>query len=70
MVKPGPVFALDTNCKEFFVEKIVNSRRHGCKWQYLVCYVGFGPEHDKWFSGRELENNSVGQLVGRNWVGK
>lgn len=55
----GPVFAPDTGLQEHYVEKIVDARRRGKGWQYLVRFRGYGPEHDEWKSGQELSNNQV-----------
>ncbi|KNZ78267.1 hypothetical protein J132_01246 [Termitomyces sp. J132] len=54
-VEPGPVFAPE----EHFVDRIVEARWQGRGWQYLVCFHGYGPEHDKWKSGQELANNEA-----------
>ncbi|KAG6858768.1 hypothetical protein C0995_014044, partial [Termitomyces sp. Mi166 len=57
--EPSPVSASDTGLKEHFVEKIIDSRQKGHRWQYLVHFWGYGPEHDECKSGHELSNNKA-----------
>jgi hypothetical protein len=33
----------------------VDSRKRGHGRQYLVRWLGYGPEHDEWLPARELE---------------
>ena len=54
---PNPV-DVDGN-KEFFVEKIVDERRHGGRKQYLVRWRGEGPEGDLWLNAEDLEECEV-----------
>ena len=42
--------------EEFFIDKIVDQRRRGRGLQYRVRWQGEGPEGDKWFPARELED--------------
>jgi Chromo (CHRromatin Organisation MOdifier) domain len=42
--------------EEFLVEEILDSRRCGRGWQYLVQWVGYDAEHDHWLSGSTLED--------------
>ena len=41
--------------EEYLVENIIDARkcRHG--WQYLVQWVGYGPEHNCWLASSALE---------------
>jgi len=48
--------------EEYLVENIINARRHGHGWQYLVQWVGYGPEHNRWLAGSALE-----ECVALNW---
>ncbi|KZP02880.1 hypothetical protein FIBSPDRAFT_769814 [Athelia psychrophila] len=52
-VAPGPVMTVD-GLEEYFIAKIVDARRRGHGWQYLICWVGYGSEEDHWLSGKEL----------------
>ena len=55
--QPGPV---DVNgAEEFLVHSIIDHRKIGRGHRYLVRFVGYGPEHDRWIAGRELENNEA-----------
>jgi hypothetical protein len=54
LMPPDPV-TIDGE-KEFFIDKIVDQRRRGRGWQYLVRWRGEGPEGDKWLPGRDLED--------------
>ena len=42
--------------EEFLVEEILDSRRRGRRWQYLVQWVGYNSKHDHWLSGSTLED--------------
>ncbi|KNZ74474.1 hypothetical protein J132_06823 [Termitomyces sp. J132] len=53
---PGPVITEDRATDHQVMDKIINKCRHGHGWQYLVCWVGFPPEHDKWLPCLELDN--------------
>jgi hypothetical protein len=58
LAQPPPVVA-DDGEQEWFVDCIIDSKRRGVGWQYLVHYTGYGPEHDRWMSGTELKNNAA-----------
>ena len=53
--EPNPIITNDGD-KEFFIEKILDARRHGRGYQYLVRWCGYGQEHDKWLPGSELQD--------------
>ncbi len=53
--RPGPVLTED-GLKEHLIDHIVDERRQGRGFQYLVRWVGYGPEDDNWLSQRELED--------------
>ncbi len=40
--------------KEYSVQEIINSCRRGQGWQFLVCWLGYGPQHDLWIAASEL----------------
>jgi hypothetical protein len=52
---PGPIVTPD-GLTEYFVEEIVDARRRGKGWQFLVRWTGFGREHDEWLSARLLDD--------------
>jgi hypothetical protein len=53
--QPGPVLTPDS-LEEFMVDEIIDSRRRGRGWQFLMRWSGYGPEHDRWLSGAALDN--------------
>lgn len=53
--RPGPVLTED-GLEEHLIDRIVDECRRGRGFQYLVCWVGYGPEDDNWLSRRELED--------------
>jgi hypothetical protein len=52
--EPEPIMV--DGVEEQFVERILDSRRRGRGWQFLVRWVGFGPQHDEWLSATELDD--------------
>ncbi len=46
----------DTGEEHQLVERILDRRRRGRGWQYLVRWVGFGPEHDLWLPGSRVDD--------------
>jgi len=52
---PAPIITADGS-EEATIERILEERRRGRGWQYLVRWFGYGPEHDEWLSRRELED--------------
>ena len=53
--RPGPILNTDGE-EEWPVERILDKRRRGRGWQYLVRWSGYGPEHDEWLPGSEVGN--------------
>ena len=43
--RPDPILTPD-GLEEYLVDEIINSRKRGKGHQYLVCWSGYGPEHD------------------------
>ena len=41
---------------EWWVDEIIDERKRGRGYQYLVRWVGEGPEHDLWLPRREIED--------------
>ena len=55
--QPGPI---DVNGQEeFLVDSIIDHRKIGRGHRYLVHFKGYGPESDRWISGRELDKNEA-----------
>ncbi|PSS05113.1 hypothetical protein PHLCEN_2v3940 [Hermanssonia centrifuga] len=54
--EPSPVLDPDTGEEHQFVEQILDRRKRGRGWQYLVRWVGFGPEHDLWLPGSQVDD--------------
>ncbi|KIP01578.1 hypothetical protein PHLGIDRAFT_45881, partial [Phlebiopsis gigantea 11061_1 CR5-6] len=50
--RPGPIVG-ETGEDEWPVERILDSRRIGRGWRYLVRWEGYGAEEDSWISGTE-----------------
>jgi len=56
--QPGPILMAD-GLEEHTVEEIIDSRRRGCGWQFLVRWLGYGPHHNKWLPATELKDCEV-----------
>jgi len=54
---PGPIIV--DGVEEFLVESIIDHRKIGRGYRYLVHFKGCGPEDDRWIAGREMENNEA-----------
>jgi hypothetical protein len=54
LTEPDPIVV--DGQQEYFVHEIIDERKRGRGVQYLVRYVGAGPEMDRWLSGRECAN--------------
>jgi hypothetical protein len=54
LAQPGPIMTAD-GLEEYLIDKIIDSRRRGRGWQFLVRWVGYGPEHDRWLPGSALD---------------
>ena len=52
--RPSPIMT-PKGLEEYAIEKIIDKRRHGRGYQYLVCWAGHGPEEDHWLPRCELE---------------
>ena len=55
--QPGPILVDDQ--PEYIVERILDRRNRGRGYQYLVRWQGYGPEHDSWLPGREVNDLEV-----------
>jgi hypothetical protein len=52
--RDGPVM-LENGEEEHVIERILDERRRGRGWQYLVRWKGYGQSDDEWLTRRELE---------------
>ena len=52
--RDGPVL-LENGREEHVIERILDERRRGKGWQYLVRWKGYGPGDDEWLPRREIE---------------
>ena len=57
LAEPGPIMV--DRVEEYTVSKIVTHRKIGCGYQFRVQFEGWGPEHERWIAGRELEDNEA-----------
>jgi len=56
-VRPHPAPVITENgSEEVVIDRIIEERRCGRGWRYLVRWVGYGPEDDEWMSRKELED--------------
>src|SRR5882762_5244529 len=53
--QPLPVLTAD-GLEEYLIERIIDSRPRGRGWQYLVRWIGYSPEHDRWLAGSALKD--------------
>ena len=53
--KPGPVLTPEGN-KEHIIKRILDTRKRGRGYQYLVRWIGFGHEDDEWIPRKDLED--------------
>jgi hypothetical protein len=56
--KPNPVIS-DTGDTEYFVRDIVDERRSGRGYKYLVQWVGYGEEENRWLGRKDLEDTEA-----------
>ena len=52
--RDGPVL-LASGQEEHVIERILDERKRGRGWQYLVRWKGYGPGDDEWLPRREIE---------------
>src|ERR1700683_497820 len=53
--QPGPILT-SNGLEEFHVQEIIDSRRRGRGYQFLVRWTGYGPDHDRWLSTAALND--------------
>jgi len=51
--QPPPILTAG-GLEEYLVDEIIDSRKHGRGYQFLVRWVGYGHEHDLWIAASEL----------------
>ena len=54
--KPPPII-LDTGDEEYEVEAILDKKISRRQVQYLVKWLGYGPEHNQWLPLKDLTNS-------------
>jgi Chromo (CHRromatin Organisation MOdifier) domain len=52
---PGPIEV--KGAEEYLVDKIIDHKKMGRGYRYLVHFKGYGSEDDRWIAGRDLEDN-------------
>jgi hypothetical protein len=57
-LKP-PAISMDDGSSEYFIRDIVDERRCGNGFRYLVRWTGYGPEEDRWLAGSELKDTEA-----------
>lgn len=63
---PDPIVTADGE-KEWQVQRILERRRHGRGFQYLVEWTGYGEEHNLWLPGSEVKDLAVlDEFLARN----
>jgi RNase H-like domain found in reverse transcriptase/Reverse transcriptase (RNA-dependent DNA polymerase)/Integrase zinc binding domain/Chromo (CHRromatin Organisation MOdifier) domain/Aspartyl protease len=55
--KPGPIIVNGT--EEYFVDRILDHKKIGKGYRYLVRWRGYGPGEDRWIRGADLDENSA-----------
>ena len=53
--KPGSVLTAE-GTKEHIIKRILNTRKCGCGYQYLVRWISFGPKDNEWLPHKDLED--------------
>jgi hypothetical protein len=56
--KPSPVKNSNKE-DEYFIRDIIDQRRSGRGYKYLVRWVGYGEEENRWLNRKELENTEA-----------
>ena len=49
----------ETSNQGYFVKDIINEHRSGCGFKYLVQWVGYGEEENRWLARKELEDTKA-----------
>lgn len=56
--KPAPIKS-DTGEEEYFVQDIIDEKRSGRGYKYLVRWIGYGEEENRWLPRKELEDTEA-----------
>ena len=54
LAQPGPILTAD-GLEEHLIDEIVASRCRGRRWQFLMHWVGYGPDHDEWLPAADVK---------------
>jgi hypothetical protein len=57
-IPEAPVVDVD-GVAEHFVDRILDAKRVGRGWKFLVRWIGFGPDHDEWIAASKLSENAA-----------
>jgi hypothetical protein len=58
LAEPGPIVN-DYGDEEWYIDEIIDERARRRGMQYLVTFMGYGPEHNRWLPGREVAEAEV-----------
>ena len=56
--EPGPIL-MEDSLEEHQIESILDSKCQGHGWKYLIRWVGYGAEHNKWIATKYLKENEA-----------
>jgi len=54
-----PAITMEDGSEEYFIRDIIDERRCGRGYRYLVRWVGYGAEEDRWLKGADLKNTEA-----------
>jgi hypothetical protein len=68
-LRPRPVVTVE-GVEEFSIDRIMDARRRGRGWSYLVRWSGYGPEEDRWLPGVEVADcEALDRWIGNGGAG-
>jgi len=56
--KPPPI-TMEDGSKEYYIHDIIDERRCRRGYRYLVRWIGYGPEEDRWLSGADVKDTEA-----------
>jgi hypothetical protein len=59
LAQPGPILTLD-GLEEYFADHIIDARPCGRRWQFLVHWTGYSPEHNCWLPTSSVKHWTSG----------